>query len=115
MSQVKIYHNPRCRKSRETLALIQDKGIDPEIIEYLKDVPTHKELADILIKLNKSPQDIIRRGEQVFKDKFARKDFTDDEWLQILVENPKLIERPIVVRGNAAVIGRPPENVLDLI
>lgn len=115
MSKVKIYHNPRCRKSRETLALIQDKGIEPEIVEYLKEVPTRKELADVLAKLNKKPQEIIRRGEQVFKDKFAKKEFTDEEWLQILLENPKLIERPIVVRGNAAVIGRPPENVLELI
>jgi len=115
MSEVTIYHNPRCRKSRETLALIQEKGIEPEIVEYLKEVPSRDELRKILAKLNKSPQDILRKGEQIFKENFKDKKFTDEEWLQILIENPKLIERPIVVKGNAAVLGRPPQNVLELI
>lgn len=78
-------------------------------------MPSKEDLKKILSKMNKSPQDILRKGEQVFKEKFKGKEFTDAEWLDILVENPKLIERPIVVRGNKAVIGRPPENVLELI
>lgn len=115
MSDFTIYHNPRCRKSRETLQLLNEKGVSPEVVEYLKEVPTKEDLKKVLSKMNKSPQDILRKGEQVFKEKYKGKNFTDSEWLDILVENPKLIERPIVVRGNNAVIGRPPENVLDLI
>lgn len=115
MSDFTIYHNPRCQKSRQTLNLLNEKGINPEIIEYLKEVPSKEDLKKVLSKMNKSPRDILRKGEQVFKEKFKGKEFTDAEWLDILVENPKLIERPIVVRGNRAVIGRPPENVLELI
>ena len=112
---MKIYHNPRCRKSRETLNLLEEKNQDFEIIEYLDNPPTEKELKDILKKLDKKPVDIIRKNEQIFKDNFKGKELSDDEWIKVLVSNPKLIERPIVVKGNKAVLGRPPENVLDLI
>jgi arsenate reductase len=109
-----IYHNPRCRKSRETLALILEEGKEVEVVEYLKDIPNKEKLNDILMKLNLNVKDIIRKNEGLYKEKFKGKNFNDDEWVQILIENPKLIERPIVVRGNKAVIGRPPETVKEL-
>lgn len=108
---MKIYHNPRCTKSRQTLALIQEAGIQPEIIKYLDEVPSKEELLDILMKLNLKPVDILRKGETAYKEIIKGKNFGDEELIQIMLENPKLIERPIVVRGNKAVLGRPPENV----
>ena len=112
---MKIYHNPRCSKSRQTLQLIKDAGADVEIIEYLKNIPTEDELKMLLMQLNLKPVDIIRKGEVVYKEKFKNSNFNDDEWIKIMIEYPKLIERPIVVKGNKAVLGRPPENVLDLV
>jgi len=112
--EFKIYHNPRCSKSRETLQLLRDKGVEPKIREYLKDIPTAKELKMILAKLHLNPEDIIRKNEQIFKDRFKDMDFNADEWIDILVENPRLIERPIVIKGNTGVIGRPPENIEKL-
>lgn len=111
---MKIYHNPRCRKSRETLQILQDKGAHVEIIEYLKTPPSKEELKAILKKLGRKPLDIIRKNEAIFKEKFKGKEYPDDRWIQIMVENPVLIERPIVIKNNKAVIGRPPENVLEL-
>jgi len=110
-----IYHNPRCSKSRQTLKLLRDSGIEPKIIEYLKETPSAAELKKVLAKLDLKPQDIIRKGEQIYKDRFKNLDFTDEEWVDILVENPKLIERPIVLKGNRGVIGRPPENIETLL
>ncbi len=112
---MKIYHNPRCSKSRQTLQLIKDSGTDVEIVEYLKEIPTTEELEMILMKLNLKPKDIIRKSEAIYKEKFKNSDFNDDEWIKIMIEYPKLIERPIVIKGNKAVLGRPPENVLELI
>jgi arsenate reductase len=112
---MKIYHNPRCSKSRQTLQLIKDAGVDVEIVEYLKSIPNKEELEMILMKLNLRPIDIIRKGEAIYKEKFKNSNFNDDEWIKIMIEYPKLIERPIVIKGNKAVLGRPPENVLDLI
>ena len=112
---MKIYHNPRCSKSRETLQIIKDAGAEVEIIEYLKEIPTKEELILILMQLNLKPIDIIRKGEAVYKEKFKNSSFNDDEWLTIMMEYPKLIERPIVVKGNKAVLGRPPANVLELL
>ncbi len=112
---MKIYHNPRCSKSRQTLQLIKDAGAEVEIIEYLNTVPSAEELKTILMKLNLSPKDILRKGEAVYKEKFKTSNFNDDEWIKVMIEYPKLIERPIVVKGNKAVLGRPPENALDLI
>ena len=108
---MEIYHNNRCRKSRETHQLINDANVEVEIIEYLKTPLTEKDLEMILMKLDMKPEQIVRKGEKVFKEKLKGLSFTDEEWLKILVENPVLIERPIVVKGNTAVIGRPPENV----
>lgn len=112
---MKIYHNPRCGKSRQTLAIIKEAGIEPEIVEYLKDVPSAAEIKDLLMKLNLKATDILRKGEAVFKEKFKGKEFAEEEWIQIMTEYPKLIERPIVVKGNKAVLGRPPENVEELL
>ena len=112
---MKIYHNPRCTKSRETLNLIREKGVEPEIVEYLKTAPTANELKEVLSKLKLKPQDIIRKGEDIYKEKYKGKELTDDQWIAAMAENPILIERPIVVSGNKAVLGRPPENVLELL
>jgi len=114
-SSIAIYHNPRCGKSRSALALLQEKGVQPRIIEYLKTPPTTEELRAILKKLGMKPEQIVRKGEDVYKQKFSGKMLTDEQWLDALAMNPILIERPIVVKGDKAVIGRPAENVLSLL
>ena len=112
---MKIYHNPRCAKSRETLALLRKNKVDPEIVEYLKNPPTAKELRSLLKLLQMPASALVRRSEAIFRDKYKGKNITEEEWVKILAENPKLIQRPIVVSGNKAVLGRPPENVLGLL
>jgi arsenate reductase len=112
---IQIYHNPRCRKSREALTYLKEKGLKTEEVLYLQDTPTVEEFKLLLAKLNVGPQALLRKGEMIYKEKFKGKAFNDDEWIDILLENPKLIERPIVVKGNRAVIGRPLENVMDLV
>ena len=111
---MKIYHNPRCSKSRSTLQIIEDAGKEVEIVEYLKNTPTADELRSILSKLGMRAEEIIRKGELAYKENFKGKDLTDEEWISAMIEFPKLIERPIVVKGDKAVIGRPPENVKGL-
>ena len=111
---MQILHNPRCAKSRDTLKIIKDHGIDPEVILYLKETPTIEQLRLILSKLGLDVQSILRKGEAVYKEKFKGRSFSEDEWLKILVENPKLIERPIVIKDDKAIIGRPPEVVMQL-
>jgi len=112
---MKIYHNPRCSKSRQTLALLKENAIDPEVILYLDKAPTTQELLDLLNKLQLSPIQLVRKGEAIWKEKFKGKDLSDDDIIKAMILNPKLIERPIVVKGNKAVLGRPPENILQLI
>ena len=112
---MKIYHNPRCSKSRQTLSLINDAGKDVEIIEYLKTPPSAAELKDIIALLGIAPEQLVRKGEAIFKEQFKGKKFSVDEWIDILAAHPKLIERPIVVHGKKAILGRPPENVLTLL
>ena len=111
---MKIYHNPRCGKSRETLKMLEENASNFEIVEYLKNPPSYAELKDVLMKLNMNASDIVRKTEAIYKDRFKGKDFSEEEWIQVMIEYPKLIERPIVVRNNKAVIGRPPENVRQL-
>ena len=111
----KIYHNPRCKKSRAGLQYLKDNNIEYEIVEYLNDPITVAELKDILVKMNKLPADIIRTQEKVYKKSFRGKEFTDDEWVSILLEYPKLIQRPIVVKGYKAVLGDPAENISELL
>jgi arsenate reductase len=110
-----IYHNPRCSKSRQTLQLLNEHGVEPKVIEYLKTPPTAKELKAIGAKLGIKPEQLVRKGEDIYKEKFADKTLTDTQWIEALAANPILIERPIVVKGDKAVLGRPPENVLALI
>ncbi|SFU70326.1 arsenate reductase [Pustulibacterium marinum] len=112
---ITIYHNPRCGKSREGLQLVEASGQDFEIVKYLNDVPTENELKGILKKLGMQPMELIRTKEAIWKENFKGKEFTDDELVTIMVENPKLIERPIVINGNKAVVGRPPENIKDIL
>ncbi|MBL6445051.1 arsenate reductase (glutaredoxin) [Fulvivirga sp. 29W222] len=110
-----IYHNPRCRKSRETLGIIESSGAMMEVVEYLKTPPTKGELKQIIEKLGIKPEGLIRKGEAIYKEKYKGKSLTDDEWIEAMEGNPILIERPIVVKGDKAVIGRPPENVKELL
>ncbi|MEQ8337161.1 MAG: arsenate reductase (glutaredoxin) [Cyclobacteriaceae bacterium] len=112
---IKIYHNPRCRKSREALELVKDKVGELEIIEYLKTPPTPEELQKVVGLLGIKPESLVRKNESVYKEKFKGQSHTDSEWIQILVKNPKLIERPIVINGDKARVGRPPENVLEIL
>lgn len=110
-----IYHNNRCSKSRETLELVNNQGDEVEIIDYLNQAPTEEKLREILRLLNHLPaEELVRKNEELFKENFKGKTFSNDEWISILAQNPKLIERPIVIRGNKAVIGRPPSTVLSL-
>lgn len=112
---MKIYHNPRCSKSRQTLSILEDSGAKPEIIKYLDNPPTKAELKKIVTMLGIKPLELVRKNESVFKEKFRGKELDDEEWIETMVRYPKLIQRPIVVTGNRAVIGRPPENVHDLL
>jgi arsenate reductase (glutaredoxin) len=112
---IKIYHNNRCSKSRQTLELLQNNNQTIEVVEYLKQSPSASELKDVLQKLNMKPEQLIRKGEAIYKEQFAGKTLSDEEWIQAMIDNPVLIERPIVVKGDKAVIGRPPENALSLL
>ncbi len=111
---MKIYHNNRCKKSRAGLQYLQEKTSDFEIVEYLKNELSIAELTDIFKKLGKKPEEMIRKQEKVFKEKFKGKSFSDAEWIKIIANNPKLLNRPIVVKGEKAVWGDPAENINDL-
>ena len=111
---IKIYHNPRCRKSRAGLQYLEEKGVEFELVEYLKNEISEEELKDVLIKMNARPAEIIRTQEDIYKKQFKGKNFTDEEWIKILLENPKLIKRPLVVKGYRAVWADPPENMEKL-
>lgn len=111
---IKIYHNSRCRKSRAGLQYLVSKGVEFELVEYLKNGISEEELKDVLIKMNVRPTEIIRTQEDIYKKQFKGKNFTDEEWIKILLENPKLIKRPLVVKGYKAVWADPPENMEKL-
>jgi arsenate reductase (glutaredoxin) len=114
---VTIYHNPRCSKSRETLQLLEDRGLKPKIVDYLKTPPSAAELKAILKKLKLKPEELLRTGEPRYAE-LGLNDRTlddDDALIALMVENPILIERPIVVANGKAAIGRPPETVLDIL
>jgi len=112
-----FYHNPRCRKSRETLNMVQEKSVEFELVEYLVNPPDKNQMKIILDGLGKKPLEIMRTQEKVFKElKLSKKDDrTDDEWIEIMVENPILIERPIFIYKNRVAMGRPPEDVLKIL
>lgn len=111
---MKIYHNPRCRKSREGLKILEESNQKFEIIEYLKTPPSHNELKNIIDLLSIAPIELIRKNEAIWKEKYKNKSFTDAEIIDLMTENPKLIERPIVFTEDKAVIGRPPDNIRDM-
>ena len=115
MPKYRLYHNPRCSKSRQTLELLRQHQIEPEIILYLDSPPSITELSDLLTKLAFRASDLLRKGESIYKEKVKPYDLTEQDLLALMVEYPKLIERPIAVCGKRAVLGRPPENVLELI
>ena len=116
MSDFIIYHNPRCSKSRQTLEILNQQDVDTEIILYLENPPSAQEVASILQKLSLSSRDIIRKGEEEYKLlNLKDQSLTENELISFMSENPKLIERPIVVKDDKAIIGRPPENVLSLL
>ena len=112
---ITIYHNPRCSKSRQTLALLQERGIVPDIIEYLSSPPSETELDQVLTKLGMEPADLLRKGEDEYKQHFKGRDLSRAEMISLMVQYPKVIERPIVVNNGKAAVGRPPESVLDIL
>ena len=113
---ISIYHNPRCSKSRQTLALLEERGIAPEIVLYLETPPTAEVLDDILKKLGISARELLRKGEDVYKENnLSDASLSPQQLIDAMVENPKLIERPIVINGDKAALGRPPEQVLSIL
>jgi len=116
MTEIIIYHNPRCSKSRQTLQLLQDSNITPEIILYLESPPTKNDLKNLLKKLGISARELLRNSEHAYKEAgLSDASLTENQLLEAMIKEPKLIQRPIVVAGDNAVLGRPPENVLELI
>ncbi len=114
MSKITIIHNPRCSKSREALILLEGKD-NVEVVEYLKDGLTVNQLKDILKKLNISAFDLLRKGEDDYKEQIKGKELTEDEVVNLMVQYPKLIERPIIIQNDKAIIGRPPALVVDFV
>ncbi len=112
---IHIYHNPRCSKSRKALAILEEANVNFKTIKYLNTPLSEKELKEIIKKLDISPIDLIRKKEVIWKENFAQKSLSDEEIIQAMVTYPKLMERPIVVKGNKAVIGRPPVLIKELL
>jgi len=112
---IKIYHNPRCSKSRQGLELLEKSGKEFEIIKYLKNIHSDKELTFIIEKLQIKPIDLIRKNEAIWKENYKGKKLSDKEIISAMIQNPKLIERPIVINNDKATIGRPLENIQQII
>jgi len=112
---MKIYHNPRCRKSREGLQILEDSKKKFEVVLYLENPPSEKELKSIISKLGVTPLELVRTGEPDWKENFKGKELTEDEIIKAMVNYPKLIERPIVIKNDKAVVGRPPEKIKELL
>jgi len=112
---IKIYHNPRCRKSREGLAILESSGKVFEVVKYLDDILSEKELTAIINLLNISPIQLVRKTEKIWKENYKGKDLSYAELIKAMIKNPKLIERPIVVNNNKAIIGRPPSTILEIL
>ncbi len=112
---VEIYHNPRCSKSRQTLQILQEHGVDAEIREYLKTPPDRDTLESVLKMLKMEPRDLMRKGEKEYKEAgLDNQELSREQLIQAMLDHPKLIERPIVIHNGRAALGRPPESVLDL-
>jgi len=116
MEKITIWHNPRCSKSRDSFKLLEEKGIEAEVIKYLEEVPTKEELQNMLKMLGMdSAQELMRTKETIYKELNLKEESSEEALLEAMIANPKLIERPIVVKGNRAVIGRPIEKVVELL
>ncbi|PKP33717.1 MAG: arsenate reductase (glutaredoxin) [Bacteroidetes bacterium HGW-Bacteroidetes-17] len=109
-----IYHNPRCSKSRAGLAYLESEEVKFQVVDYIKNPLSPKELKELLMKMNLKPIEIIRTQEDSYKSDLKGKNFTDDEWIRILIENPKLMQRPIVAKKHKAVLAQPPEKIAEL-
>lgn len=112
---ITIYHNNRCSKSRQGVQILEDAGKQFEIVKYLEDISTKEELTNIINLLGITPIELVRKNEAIWKEQYKGKELSNDEVITAMVNNPKLIERPIIINGNKAVIGRPPEKILDII
>jgi arsenate reductase (glutaredoxin) len=113
-SMLRIYHNPRCSKSRETLALLENRGLKPLVVEYLKEPPSEEELRRVLSLLGMRAEELLRKGEALYREKYKGQELSEEQWIKVLAANPVLIERPIVITDTGAALGRPPEEVLKL-
>ncbi|WP_299109911.1 arsenate reductase (glutaredoxin) [uncultured Tenacibaculum sp.] len=112
---IKIYHNNRCSKSRNGVQLLEESGKEFEIVKYLENIPSKEELSQIINMLGISPIDLVRKNEKIWKENYKGKELSDAEVITAMIENPKLIERPIIINGNKAVVGRPTEKILEII
>ncbi len=116
MSQITLFHNPRCSKSRQALQLLQEQGVEPQIRLYLDNPPTRHELETLLTQLGLAPRDLLRRSEAAYKDNNLNDSaLSDAHLIDAMLAHPKLIERPVAICGERAIVGRPPENVLELL
>ncbi len=115
MEKITIWHNPRCSKSRATFNLLEENKIDMKVIKYLVDPPTESELKELLIKLDFTARDLMRKKEKIYKELDLKNEENEEKLITAMVQNPKLIERPIVIKGDKAVIGRPIDNVIELL
>ena len=115
MANVTIWHNPRCGKSRDAAKLLEEKGIDAEVVKYLDTPPTKEELVEVLNMLGISARELMRTKETIYKELNLKEETDEDKLIEAMVENPKLIERPIVIKDGKAAIGRPIENIIDLL
>jgi len=112
---MKILHNNRCSKSRCALEILENNGVDFEVVKYLENPLTEEEIRDLLTKLGQPAESIVRKGEAIFKSEFKGKEMSEDDWVKAMATYPKLIERPIVIKGDKAVVGRPPEKIEELL
>lgn len=115
MEKITIFHNNRCSKSRCALSILKEEGIEPDVRYYLEEAPSISELEELLQKLDIPAEQLVRKTEKIFKENFKGKEFSEAEWIKILSENPRLIERPIVIKGDKAIVGRPPELVEEFL
>jgi len=116
MEKITIWHNPRCSKSRDSFKLLEERGVDAEVVKYLEEIPTKEELQNMLKMLGmNSAQELMRTKEAIYKELNLKEESSEEALLEAMIANPKLIERPIVIKGNQAVIGRPIEKVVELL
>lgn len=113
--EITIWHNNRCSKSRSALNILEEKGITPSVVKYLDTPPSAKEIKDVLKKAGINAHDLVRKDEDIYKQLYKGKTLSEAEWVDVMVQHPSLIERPVVINGNKAVVARPPEKVLDIL